>query len=208
MAKSINNSISKDENKTAKQTNIKSKFNSKKYWTLIIIVIVIIIALIIFLYLSSNKNKTNADCGKNINCFIKSANNCNLSKVNYEYILNSPTKASEIDTNITSTLSFTLEIKGYELDKCVVNKILNNTEIIYNDSYIQFLLSQGKSMSDIENDKLIYKRNINPIGIGSTCKVDVDYLIKFLRDLKQNSALSIDSNYCVPTKDGVPINTP
>jgi len=206
MNESINNKVLKSSLPESKPIDVKAPwFNSKKFWIFIIIIVIIILALIIFLYFNSTKvNKINNDnliilnCGTDMDCFIESAARCSLSKVDYNSVLTQYTKIAETDIIILLTSNYTLEIKGYESSKCVINKITTNAEITYGNEYVQQLLSSGRTSEDIEKQRqaqdIVAKK---AIGQGNICKVNVNYLTTYLNRLKGDTSASIDPNFCV-----------
>ncbi|MEI8364652.1 MAG: hypothetical protein WCF78_04315 [archaeon] len=217
MNETINNKTLKPSSSESKPVDVKTSwFSSKKLWIFIIIIVIIILALIMFLYFNStkpiipyNNNLEVLDCGTDMNCFIESAATCSLSKVNYNSILTQYAKIAETDVIIISTSNFTLEIKGYESSKCVINKITNNAEITYGDEYINQLLSSGRTSEDIEKQRQVQDTSAKKaIGQGNICKVNLNYLTTYLNNLKENTSASIDPNFCVTTKDGVIIDSP
>ncbi len=146
----------------------------------------------------SNNKAIVVDCDKNVDCFISLAKTCKLSVVDYTYII-------WLDLDTKYTVYSNMEIKGSELNKCIVNKIITDANLIYDDIFIDKQLSLGKSMSEIEELRdTINDQNVSLIiGFGSTCKVDLDNLNKYLDIFINNHGSSMDSKFCIITKEVV-----
>jgi len=222
----------------------KSFLNHKFYLVFIIVVAILIITLLIFIYFNSktdintntnnNTNKSTIsdlnetsmnesfklnnlpkkDCDTDLDCFMKSANICELVKLDYNFEVDSRMKdvmnLGDVDKNKMFTVYQTIEVHGKELNKCIIHNFLNSAEITYSDAYVESLLADGKSMEEIYAEiKIINDGNISKgVGIGNICKIDLNNLTTVLNNFKINYKLSIDASSCIPTKDGVPINTP
>ena len=180
----------------------------KKYLLFIIIGIIIILILVLIIFLSLNKGTilNKGKCGTDIKCFATAGNTCTPSKLDYNNIVTLPAfQGAEPDANTSYRVYATFEIKGYDSNKCVITRLINNIEITYSDGYVKELLAQGKSMSDIEN-KLETANNLaksEAIGEENVCKADLDFVIMLVNDLRSAPGIVSSSGYCVTTKKAV-----
>lgn len=106
------------------------------------------------------------DCGNDLNCFIKLANECQKTKVRVTKI-NVPTPIFDIGTIDATT---DIEITGKEGNNCVSRIKVVDYKFKYNENGVATMLSQGASQDDIKKAELDNSELM--IGSGHICKID------------------------------------
>lgn len=106
------------------------------------------------------------DCGTDLNCFIKSANSCQKSSVNFKVNQETPLFNVGIIDMITHW-----EIINKDINNCVARAKVTKYELRYNEEMISSLLKQGKTQGEIDDMQKEMSESI--VGSGQICKLSL-----------------------------------
>lgn len=106
------------------------------------------------------------DCGKDMDCFIKEADQCHKTKVSIVKI-NEKTPMFDIGT---IDIINNIEIIGVKDNNCISRIKIIDYKFKYNENGIAAMLSQGNTQEDIKKEELDNSKMM--VGSGQICKID------------------------------------
>lgn len=107
------------------------------------------------------------DCGSDLNCFIKAANNCEKVK----FIFSVKNKEIPIFSVGTVDLTTNFLIEGKEKNNCVAKTKTTDAKLTYSKEVADSFFKEGKSQSDIEKMQNDYSKSM--IGVSQKCQLDL-----------------------------------
>lgn len=106
------------------------------------------------------------DCGEDMDCFIKEADQCHKTKVS---IVKINEKTPMFDIGTIDTIN-NIEIIGVKDNNCISRIKIIDYKFKYNENGIAAMLSQGNTQDDIKKAELDNSKIM--VGSGQICKID------------------------------------